>query len=232
MNDSEAFSRFKGVMKSPMLQLNVLAAITGASAAILTWIFISMTGLMQSLFYGDSLVQNDILGSDKPWLIIFIPALGGLIAGLIIEYWSKEAKGVGVPLVMESVAFKQARLSAKQGLAKCVAAITSVGTGMSLGRVGPMVVVSSTLASEIGQRTGKTVDETRTIVGCGAAAAITTAFNAPLGGVLFAIELILAELKTKSFIPIVVAAVIATTVGRSLTGDVAAFDSIPQYKLG
>ena len=109
MNDSEAFSRFKGVMKSPMLQLNLLAAITGASAAILTWIFISMTGLMQSLFYGDSLVQNDILNSDKPWLIIFIPALGGLIAGLIIEYWSKEAKGVGVPLVMESVAFKQAR---------------------------------------------------------------------------------------------------------------------------
>ena len=232
MNDSEAFSRLEGVMKSPMLQLNILAAITGASAAILTWIFISMTGIMQNLFYGDSLVHNNILDSDKPWLIIFIPALGGLIAGFIIEYWSKEAKGVGVPLVMESVAFKQARLSAKKGIAKCIAAITSVGTGMSLGRVGPMVVVSSTLASEIGQRTGKTVDETRTIVGCGAASAITTAFNAPLGGVLFAIELILAELRTKSFIPIVVAAVIATTVGRSLTGDVAAFDSIPSYKLG
>jgi len=232
LNDSEAFSRLKGVMNSPMLQLNVLAAITGASAAILTWIFISMTGIMQNIFYGDSLVHNNILDSERPWLIIFIPALGGLIAGFIIEYWSKEAKGVGVPLVMESVAFKQARLSAKKGIAKAIAAITSVGTGMSLGRVGPMVVVSSTLASEIGQRTGKTVDETRTIVGCGAAAAITTAFNAPLGGVLFAIELILAELKTKSFIPIVVAAVIATTVGRSLTGDVAAFDSIPQYKLG
>ena len=232
MNDSEAFSRLKGVMKSPMLQMNILAAITGASAAILTWIFISMTGIMQNWFYGDSLVHNNVLDSDRPWLLIFIPAFGGLIAGFIIEYWSKEAKGVGVPLVMEAVAFKQARLSAKKGIAKCIAAITSVGTGMSLGRVGPMVVVSSTLASEIGQRTGKTVDETRTIVGCGAAAAITTAFNAPLGGVLFAIELILAELKTKSFIPIVVAAVIATTVGRSLTGDVAAFDSIPQYKLG
>jgi len=232
LNDSEAFSRLEGVMKSPMLQLNILAAITGASAAILTWIFIYMTGIIQNLFYGDSLVHNNILNSDRPWLIIFIPALGGLLAGFIIEYWSKEAKGVGVPLIMESVAFKQARLSAKQGIAKCIAAIASVGTGMSLGRVGPMVVVSSTLASEIGQRTGKTVDETRTIVGCGAAAAITTAFNAPLGGVLFAIELILAELKTKSFIPIVVAAVIATTVGRSLTGDVAAFDSIPQYKLG
>ena len=147
MNDSEAFSRLKGVVKSPLLQLNIVAAITGASAAILTWIFISMTGVMQNLFYGNSLVHNNVSESDTPWLIIFIPALGGLIAGFIIEYWSREAKGVGVPLVMEAVAFKQARLSAKQGLAKCAAAITSVGTGMSLGRVGPMVVISSMIGS-------------------------------------------------------------------------------------
>ena len=212
--------------------MNILAAITGACTAILTWIFISTSEWIQGLFYGDSLVQNSFIGSDREWLIIFVPALGGLIAGLIIEYWSKEAKGAGVPIVMEAVAFNEARLSAKKGIAKGVASAVCIGTGMSLGRVGPMVVISSTVGSEIGQRTGKTVDETRTIVGCGAASAITTAFNAPLGGVLFAIELILAELRTKSFIPIVVAAVIATTVGRSLTGDVAAFDSIPSYKLG
>ena len=224
--------RLKKIFDSSMFQMNILAAITGACTAILTWIFISTSEWIQGLFYGDSLVQNSFISSDREWLIIFVPALGGLIAGLIIEYWSKEAKGAGVPIVMEAVAFNEARLSAKKGIAKGVASAVCIGTGMSLGRVGPMVVISSTVGSEIGQRTGKTVDETRTIVGCGAASAITTAFNAPLGGVLFAIELILAELRTKSFIPIVVAAVIATTVGRSLTGDVAAFDSIPSYKLG
>ena len=224
--------RLKKIFDSSMFQMNILAAITGACTAILTWIFISTSEWIQGLFYGDSLVQNSFIGSDREWLIIFVPALGGLIAGLIIEYWSKEAKGAGVPIVMEAVAFNEARLSAKKGIAKGVASAVCIGTGMSLGRVGPMVVISSTVGSEIGQRTGKTVDETRSIVGCGAASAITTAFNAPLGGVLFAIELILAELRTKSFIPIVVAAVIATTVGRSLTGDVAAFDSIPSYKLG
>ena len=224
--------RLKKIFDSSMFQMNILAAITGACTAILTWIFISTSEWIQGLFYGDSLVQNSFIGSDREWLIIFVPALGGLIAGLIIEYWSKEAKGAGVPIVMEAVAFNEARLSAKKGIAKGIASAVCIGTGMSLGRVGPMVVISSTVGSEIGQRTGKTVDETRTIVGCGAASAITTAFNAPLGGVLFAIELILAELRTKSFIPIVVAAVIATTVGRTLTGDVAAFDSIPSYKLG
>ncbi|SVB55603.1 uncharacterized protein METZ01_LOCUS208457, partial [marine metagenome] len=221
----------EAVLKSPMLQMNLLAALTGTCAAVLTWVFISMSKGIQGIFYGDSFIQNSLVGSEDEWKIIFIPALGGLIAGLIIEYWSKEAKGAGVPLVMEAVTFKQARLSAKKAIAKCFAAATCIGTGMSLGRVGPMVVISSTVGSEIGQRTGKNVDETRTLVGCGAASAITAAFNAPLGGVLFAIELILAELRTRSFIPIVVAAVIATTVGRGLTGDVAAFDSIPKYTL-
>jgi len=232
MNESEALERLEAVFKSPMLQMNLLAALTGTCAAVLTWVFISMSKGIQGIFYGDSFIHNSLVDSGDEWKIIFIPALGGLLAGLIIEYWSKEAKGAGVPLVMEAVTFKQARLSAKKAIAKCFAAATCIGTGMSLGRVGPMVVISSTVGSEIGQRTGKTVDETRTLVGCGAASAITAAFNAPLGGVLFAIELILAELRTRSFIPIVVAAVIATTVGRGLTGDVAAFDSIPKYSLG
>jgi len=232
LSDSKALDRLKRIFNSSMLQMNVLAAITGAFTAILTWIFISMSDGIQGLFYGDSLINNSFASSEREWMIIFVPALGGLIAGLIINYWSKEAKGAGIPMVMEAVAFNEARLSARKGIAKCFASAVCIGTGMSLGRVGPMVVISSTVGSEIGQRTGKTVDETKTIVGCGAASAITTAFNAPLGGVLFAIELILAELRTKSFIPIVVAAVIATTVARSLTGNVAAFDSIPHYKLG
>ena len=231
MNDSDAMNRLEEIFKSPMLQINLLAAITGACAALMTWVFINMSKGIQNIFYGDSFIENSLKGSDREWMIIFIPALGGLIAGLIIEYWSKDAKGAGVPMVMEAVAVKKARLSAKKAIAKCFASATCIGTGMSLGRVGPMIVISSTIGSEIGQRTGKTVEDTRTMVGCGAASAITAAFNAPLGGVLFAIELILAELKTRSFIPIVVAAVIATTVGRSLTGDVAAFDSIPQYTL-
>jgi CIC family chloride channel protein len=231
MKDSDAINRLEEIFKSPMLQINLLAAITGACAAVITWIFINMSKGIQSVFYGDSFIENSLKGSDREWMIIFIPALGGLIAGLIIEYWSKDAKGAGVPMVMEAVAVKKARLSAKKAIAKFFASATCIGTGMSLGRVGPMIVISSTIGSEIGQRTGKTVEDTRTMVGCGAASAITAAFNAPLGGVLFAIELILAELKTRSFIPIVVAAVIATTVSRSLIGDVAAFDSIPNYTL-
>ena len=69
------------------------------------------------------------------------------------------------------------------------------------------------------------------MVGCGAAAALTTAFNAPLGGVIFAIELIVTEFRTRSFIPLVVATVIATAVARAIKGDISAFDSLPPYSL-
>jgi len=166
MNESKTLKRFKAILKSSMLQMNLLAALIGTCAAVLTWVFISLSKGIQGIFYGgDSFIQNSLVDSENEWKIIFIPALGGLVAGLIIEYWSKDAKGAGVPLVMEAVAFKQARLSAKKAIAKFFAAAACIGTGMSLGRVGPMVVISSTVGSEIGQRTGKTVDETRTLIG-------------------------------------------------------------------
>ena len=165
MKDSDAMNRLEEIFLSPMLHINVLAALTGACAAVMTWIFISMSKGIQNIFYGDSFIHNSLEGSDREWLIIFIPALGGLIAGIIIEYWSKDAKGAGVPIVMEAVAVKKARLSAKRAVAKCFASATCIGTGMSLGRVGPMIVISSTIGSEIGQRTGKTVEETTTMDG-------------------------------------------------------------------
>ena len=103
-------NRFKAVLKSPMLQMNLLAALTGTCAAVLTWVFISLSKGIQGIFYGDSFIQNSLVDSENEWKIIFIPALGGLVAGLIIEYWSKDAKGAGVPLVMEAVAFLYSRL--------------------------------------------------------------------------------------------------------------------------
>ena len=118
MNDSDAMNRLEEIFKSPKLQINLLAAITGACAALMTWVFINMSQGIQNIFYGDSFIENSLKGSDREWMIIFIPALGGLIAGLIIEYWSKDATGAGVPMVLESEAVKKARFSAKKAIAK------------------------------------------------------------------------------------------------------------------
>ena len=93
MKDSELKKRLDKVIKSPMLQINFLAALTGAFAAIITWIFINLSNLIKEFFYGDSFVNHSLRGTENEWFIIFIPAFGGLIAGLIIEYGYKDAKG-------------------------------------------------------------------------------------------------------------------------------------------
>ena len=227
MNISTPPERLRSVAASPMFRLNVLAGFTGAAVACLAWLFLQLIDGVQWLFYRD----GGFLAHDLGIWALLVPVTGGLVAGLIIKYYAHEARGHGVPVVMEAVAVKQARLSTHVALAKGAAAATCIGTGFSLGRIGPLILMASTFGSEVGQRTGLSVEETRTMVGCGAAAALTTAFNAPLGGVIFAIELILTEFRTRSFIPLVVASVIATAVARTLKGDLTAFDSLPPYSL-
>ena len=81
---TEALERLEAVFKSPMLQMNLLAALTGTCAAVLTWVFISMSKGIQGIFYGDSFIHNSLVDSDIEWKRIFSPALGGLLRGLKI----------------------------------------------------------------------------------------------------------------------------------------------------
>ena len=219
--------RLRALGESEMLQLNLLAALTGAVVALLTWLFLSGIKALQSLFYlGGSYMENDL-----GYAVVLVPAVGGLLAGFIIRYGWSGARGHGTPLVMEAMVAGQARLGTRQALTKGLAAATCIGSGFSLGRVGPMVLMAATFGSEVGQRFRLSVKQTRVMLGCGTAAAITTAFNAPLGGALFAIELILSQFRTRSFIPLMVASVTATAVARGLKGDLAAFQDLPVYKL-
>ena len=211
--------RIQKILNSEMLKLNILASVTGLFVAILTWIFLELIDLIINVLY----LGGDYLDNDLGYWAILIPGIGGLIAGIIIKYGSKGARGHGVPVVMEAVAINQSKLGTRLALTKIVAAATSIGSGFSLGRVGPVVLMAATFGSDLGQRAKLSVEETRILIGAGTAAAITTAFNAPLGGVIFAMELILSEMRTRSFIPLVVSTVMATAVARSMAGDLAAF---------
>ncbi len=149
-------------------------------------------------------------------LIILIPALGGLCAGLIISRWAPEAKGHGVPEVMEAMALKGGRMRMRVIGAKAMASAVTIGSGGSAGREGPIVHMSSALGSSLGSRLGLTTYHVRILVGCGAAGAISATFNTPLAGIIFAIELILPEIRTRSFIPVVLTSVFANITSWSL----------------
>ena len=185
------------------------------------------------------LVQKIALGSTSPLAIlptlpwywkVCLPAIGGLLVAPIVTRWAVEAKGHGVPEVMEAVALRGGIIRARVTLAKAVASAITIGTGGSTGREGPVIQIGSALGSSCGQLLRLSPDQVRTLVGCGAAGGIAATFNAPIAGAFFALEVILGNFAVPAFAPIVLSSVLATAVSRAYLGNVPAFQ-IPQYSL-
>lgn len=186
--------------------------------------------LFQRISFGPGLNILE-LAQQLPWYErILIPTIGGLIVGPIIHFLAKEAKGHGVPEVMEAVVIKDGMIRPRVALVKAVASALSIGTGGSVGREGPVVQIGSSIGSTIGQLLMVSGRRLRTFVACGAAAGIAAAFNAPIAGALFSVEIILGDFGMTRFSPIVISSVMATVVSRHFLGDFAAFE-VPHYDL-
>ena len=162
--------------------------------------------------------------------VIFIPALGGLIFGPLIYFFAREAKGHGVPEVMNAVALRGGRIRPIVAVVKSLASALCIGSGGSVGREGPIVQIGSALGSTFGQLLRMSDDRVRTLVACGAAGGIAATFNAPIAGVFFALEIILGEFTTRAFGIVVLASMTASVIGRAAFGNVAAFP-VPSYEL-
>lgn len=166
-----------------------------------------------------------------PWYYkLVIPAAGGAIVGPLVYFGAREAKGHGVPEVMEAVALRGGRIRSRVVVVKSLASALSIGSGMSVGREGPIAQIGSAIGSTIGQRLKVNTHRLRTFVGCGAAAGIAATFNAPIAGAFFALEIILGDFALVQFSPIVIASVIATAISRQYLGDVPAF-IVPPHTL-
>lgn len=152
-------------------------------------------------------------------------ALGGAIAAFVASRFAPEAKGHGVPEVMEAVALHGGLMRPRVIAVKALASAASIGFGGSCGREGPIVQIGSTIGSVLGQLAGAPVSIIRTLVACGAAAGISATFNAPIGGVFFASEIILGEFAPRSFAAIVVASVVSAVIGRSFLGNHPSFSA-------
>ncbi len=180
-------------------------------------------------FPGSGNILENIIAS--PWyLLIIAPIVGGIIVGPLIYFFAPEAKGHGVPEVMQSILLKGGNIRARVAIIKSFASAITIGTGGSVGREGPIVQIGASLGSLIGQFFKIPSSRLKTLVGCGAAAGIAAAFNAPIAGALFAVEIILMDFAVAQFSPIVISSVMATVISRSFEGDFAAF-MVPKYQL-
>jgi len=188
--------------------------------------FIKLIGLMQDLFFNKGEQLLPFLG---PTLIIIIPMIGGLLAGPIISFFASEAKGHGVPEVMQAIALRGGRIRPRVVVAKILASSLCIGSGGSAGREGPIVQVGAALGSSLGQWLRLSDNRIRNLVACGAAAGIAATFNAPIAGVIFAMEIILGELHLGDLGNVVISAVTASTIARIFLGEQPAFAITADY---
>lgn len=169
---------------------------------------------------------------DGYWQVLlpFIPAFGGLLVGLYNAFVVKARAGHGLASVIKAVAQNDGIIDRKLWLHKSITSVLSIGSGGGGGREAPIVQVGAAIGSTVAQMLRFSPNKTRTLLGCGAAAGLAAVFNAPIGGVMFAVEVLLGDFSVKTFSPIVIAAVIGTVLSRSFLGNSPTFQ-VPEYAL-
>ncbi len=224
----------------------VLAAaacgVAGAAGAVL---FRLLIRFFQALFFEGPAAALDVLAAPslgEPidpfavaqalpwWVLVCLPALGGLAVGVLARFLAREARGAGIAEVMEAVALRGGVMRRRAGAAKIAASAITLGSGGSAGQEGPIVQIGATLGSALGQWLGVPGRQLRTLVGCGAAAGLAATFNAPIAGAIFAAEVIVGDFAVSQFSPIVIAAVVATVLSRSILGNYPSF-VVPPWEL-
>jgi CIC family chloride channel protein len=208
----------------------VLGALVGAACGGAAIVFTELIGLVQQVVLGSDLPPVDALPHIAWYWRILVPVGGGVIVAPIVYRWAAEARGHGVPEVIEAVAVRGGTIRRRVASAKSIASAITIGTGGSVGREGPVVQIGAAIGSTLGGALRLSPDQCRALVGSGAAAGIAATFNAPIAAAFFALEVILGNFAVTTFAPIVLASVVATAVSRAYFGDHLALE-VPLFEL-
>jgi chloride channel protein, CIC family len=220
---------WRRVTRNDQLLLFFLAVMVGAAAGYGALLFRLLTAAIQTLFLGDGTEHVAGIAATLPWWhVVLAPTAGGLLIGLLIRYVLPGRQPQGVAQVMEASALRSGRMPLGEGLAAAFVSAASIGCGASVGREGPIVHLGATLASSVARRLQLSAALARTLLGCGVAAAIASAFNAPIAGVFFALEVVVGHYGLGAFSPVVISSVIGTVITRIHIGPDAAFILPPQ----
>ena len=212
----------------PLAQLSLLALGLGVVTGFGAVLFRDLIGLIHNLlFTGHAVIHYDanIFTAPSPWgaLVILVPVLGAIGVTFLVTNFAPEAKGHGVPEVMDAIYYKGGVIRPIVALVKSLASAIAIGSGASVGREGPIIQIGSALGSTFGQIVRMPAGQRIALVAAGAGAGIAATFNTPIGGVMFAIELMMPEVSVETFLPVAIATGTATFVGRWFFGDAPAF---------
>src|SRR5579859_5172514 len=201
--------------------MSFLAAAIGLIAGLVAYALYKLIGLFTNLFFFHqwSTTFRSVGSHHLGAWVILVPVVGGLIVGVMAKYGSSKIRGHGIPEAMEAVLTNRSRIEPRVAILKPLSAAIAIGTGGPFGAEGPIIQTGGALGSIVGQVIHTTAAERKVLLACGAAAGMAATFNTPIAGVILAIELLLFEFKSRSFIPLVIASVLATGVHQVLMGQ-------------
>jgi len=203
-----------------MVTVSLLAAGVGILAVFVAFALYKLIGFFTNLVFYHRLSAEFLSARHNhlgPWVIL-MPVIGGIIIGFMAKYGTDKIKGHGIPEAMEAVLTNRSRIQPRVAILKPISAAIAIGTGGPFGAEGPIIQTGGALGSLVGQVLHTTAAERKVLLACGAAAGMSATFNTPIAGVILAIELLLFEFKSRSFIPLVIASTLATAVHMRLLG--------------
>lgn len=206
----------------------VLAALIGAAVGLSTLALIELVLLVQWIGYGEAseIRYAQILSARPAWQVILVPAVGGLILGVLMQFLPGR-RYHGIADVMEACALNSARMPARSGVGAGIAAAVSLGVGAPLGREGPAVHIGASISAWLAEKLNLDHKQSLALLGCGAAAAVAVSFNTPIAAVIFALEVIVGYYTLRVFAPVVVAVIAAMLVRDYFLGSHALFPVLP-----
>jgi H+/Cl- antiporter ClcA/predicted transcriptional regulator len=191
-----------------------MGVVTGAFGVAAAWVLLKLiAGVTNLAWYGQwSFASNSIAGTHVGWIGILIPALGGIIIGLMARYGSEKIRGHGIPEAIEAILMGGSRIQPKVAVLKPLSSAISIGTGGPFGAEGPIIMTGGALGSLFAQLFHLTSMERKTLLVAGAAAGMTGVFGTPVAAILLAVELLLFEWRPRSFLPVALSAIVAAVV--------------------
>lgn len=225
--------------RNNLVRLSLIAIAIGVVTGLVSILFRLLIALIHNLFFLGTLSleehghQLTPVGAWGPWIIL-APVIGGLGVVFLVRTFAPEARGGGVPEVMDAIYYQEGRVRPAVAVVKSLASALSIGSGASVGREGPIIQIGSSFGSSVAQALGLEPWQRVTLLACGAGSGIAATFNTPLGGVMFAIELMMPEVSTRTFLPVVLATGTATYIGRLFFGAepefIIAFAALPELE--
>lgn len=208
-----------------LLKMTLYNFVLGITGGAIAWILTKLIYIITNIaFYGQFSTSPAVPeGHQLGWFVILIPAIGGIIVGLMARYGSQGIRGHGIPEAMEHVLHNQSRIPPRLTFLKPVSSAIAIGTGGPFGAEGPIIATGGALGSLLGQLQKTTADERKILLAAGAAAGMSATFGSPVSAVLLVMELLLFEFRAFSIIPVAIASVTAVGIRFLLVGNAPVF---------